>query len=143
MDYREAGVDISAADAAKKRIKALARSTFNSSVLTEIGSFGGMFRADLSRYREPALVASTDGVGTKIRVAVAAGVHGRAAVSSSDAPVVRSAKGPLVSQMEMRAIEALGHAREIDPGHVHVRDELARLLTAAGRPEEAAELLAA
>jgi len=75
MDYREAGVDISAADAAKDRIKALARSTFNSSVLTEIGSFGGMFRPDLSRYREPVLVASTDGVGTKIRVAVAAGVH--------------------------------------------------------------------
>ena len=75
MDYRDAGVDISAADAAKDRIKALARSTFNPSVLTEIGSFGGMFRADLSRYREPVLVASTDGVGTKIRIAVAAGVH--------------------------------------------------------------------
>lgn len=75
MDYREAGVDISAADAAKDRIKALARSTFNPSVLTEIGSFGGMFRADLSRYHEPVFVASTDGVGTKIRVAVAAGVH--------------------------------------------------------------------
>jgi phosphoribosylformylglycinamidine cyclo-ligase len=75
MDYRDAGVDISAADAAKDRIKALARSTFNPSVLTEIGAFGGMFRADLSRYREPVLVASTDGVGTKIRVAVAAGVH--------------------------------------------------------------------
>ena len=75
MDYREAGVDISAADAAKDRIKALARSTFNPSVLTEIGSFGGMFSADLTRYREPVLVASTDGVGTKIRVAVAAGVH--------------------------------------------------------------------
>jgi phosphoribosylformylglycinamidine cyclo-ligase len=75
MDYREAGVDITAAEAAKDRIKVLARSTFNRSVLTEIGSFGGMFRPDLSRYREPVLVASTDGVGTKIRVAVAAGVH--------------------------------------------------------------------
>ena len=75
MDYREAGVDISAADAAKDRIKALARSTFNPSVLTEIGSFGGMFRPDLGRFREPVLVASSDGVGTKIRVAVAAGIH--------------------------------------------------------------------
>jgi phosphoribosylformylglycinamidine cyclo-ligase len=75
MDYREAGVDISAAEAAKDRIRSLARSTFNPLVLTEIGSFGGMFRADLARYREPVLVASTDGVGTKIRVAVAAGVH--------------------------------------------------------------------
>jgi phosphoribosylformylglycinamidine cyclo-ligase len=75
MDYREAGVDISAADAAKARIKGLARATFNAQVLTEIGSFGGMFRPDLSRYREPVLVASTDGVGTKIKVAILAGVH--------------------------------------------------------------------
>ena len=75
MDYREAGVDITAADAAKARIKGLARATFNASVLTEIGSFGGMFRPDLSRYREPVLVASTDGVGTKIKVALLAGVH--------------------------------------------------------------------
>lgn len=75
MDYREAGVDISAADEAKGRIKALAQGTFNASVLSEIGSFGGMFRPDLSGYREPVLVASTDGVGTKIKVAIAAGVH--------------------------------------------------------------------
>jgi phosphoribosylformylglycinamidine cyclo-ligase len=75
MDYREAGVDITAADAAKARIKALARATFNPQVLTEIGSFGGMFRPDLQHYREPVLVASTDGVGTKIKVAIAAGVH--------------------------------------------------------------------
>ena len=75
MDYREAGVDISAADAAKDRIKALARGTFNAAVLSEIGSFGGMFRPDFSRYAEPVLVASTDGVGTKIQVAIAAGVH--------------------------------------------------------------------
>ena len=75
MDYRDAGVDIAAADAATERIKALAKSTFNSNVLSDIGSFGGMFRTDLSQYREPVLVASTDGVGTKIRVAVAADVH--------------------------------------------------------------------
>ncbi len=53
MDYREAGVDISAADEAKARIKALAKGTFNASVLSEIGSFGGMFRPDWSRYRDP------------------------------------------------------------------------------------------
>src|SRR5512147_2933500 len=75
MDYREAGVDISAADAAKARIKGLAKATFNPQVLTEIGSFGGMFSPELSRYREPVLVASTDGVGTKIKVAILAGVH--------------------------------------------------------------------
>ena len=75
MDYREAGVDIGAADAAKDRIKALAKGTFNAGVLSEIGSFGGMFRPDLSRFSEPVLVASTDGVGTKIQVAIQAGVH--------------------------------------------------------------------
>jgi len=75
MDYREAGVDIAAADAAKARIRDLARGTFNAAVLSEIGSFGGMFRPDLARYENPVLVASTDGVGSKIQVAIAAGVH--------------------------------------------------------------------
>jgi phosphoribosylformylglycinamidine cyclo-ligase len=75
MEYKDAGVDIASADDAKARIKTLARGTFNAAVLSEIGSFGGMFRPDLSRYREPVLVASTDGVGTKIQVAIAAGVH--------------------------------------------------------------------
>jgi phosphoribosylformylglycinamidine cyclo-ligase len=75
VDYRDAGVDISAADEAKARIKALARGTFNPGVLSEIGSFGGMFRPDFGRYREPVLVSSTDSVGTKTKVAVLAGVH--------------------------------------------------------------------
>ena len=75
MDYRDAGVDIASADSAKSRIKKLARASFNPSVLAEIGSFGGLFRPDLSRYQEPVLVASADGVGTKLQVAIAAGVH--------------------------------------------------------------------
>jgi phosphoribosylformylglycinamidine cyclo-ligase len=75
MDYQDAGVDIAKADIAKARIKTLARGTFNPQVLSEIGAFGGMFRPDLGRFREPVLVASTDGVGTKIQVAIAAGVH--------------------------------------------------------------------
>jgi len=75
MDYKDAGVDIGAADAAKARIKTLARTTFNPGVLSEIGSFGGMFQPAFSGIEEPVLVASTDGVGTKIKVALAAGVH--------------------------------------------------------------------
>ena len=75
MDYKAAGVDISRADAAKSRIKTLAQATFNPAVLSEIGLFGGMFRPNLEAYAEPVLVASTDGVGTKIKVAIAAGVH--------------------------------------------------------------------
>jgi phosphoribosylformylglycinamidine cyclo-ligase len=75
VDYRDAGVDIPAAEAAKERIKVLARGTFNAGVLSEIGSFGGLFRPDFSTYREPVLVSSTDSVGTKVKVAIAAGVH--------------------------------------------------------------------
>jgi phosphoribosylformylglycinamidine cyclo-ligase len=75
MEYRDAGVDISAADAAKSRIKTLARATFNPSVLSEIGSFGGLFRPELGAYKDPVLVASTDGVGTKIKVAIEADIH--------------------------------------------------------------------
>jgi phosphoribosylformylglycinamidine cyclo-ligase len=73
--YRDAGVDIDAANDAVDRIKRLARSTFTPNVMTEIGSFGGMYRADFAGVREPVLVSSADGVGTKLRVAFQAGVH--------------------------------------------------------------------
>lgn len=75
ISYRDAGVDIDAANEAKERIKRLARETFTPNVLTEIGSFGGMFRADFSRMKEPVLVSSADGVGTKLRVAFITGIH--------------------------------------------------------------------
>lgn len=75
ISYRDAGVDIDAANQAKLRIKRLARETFTSNVMTEIGSFGGMFRADFGSMREPVLVSSADGVGTKLRVAFATGIH--------------------------------------------------------------------
>jgi len=72
--YRAAGVDIEAASALKSRIKGLARATFGPEVLSEIGSFGGLFALPAG-LREPILVASTDGVGTKLKVAVLAGKH--------------------------------------------------------------------
>jgi phosphoribosylformylglycinamidine cyclo-ligase len=75
FSYRDAGVDIDAANEAKERIKRLARETFTPNVMTEIGSFGGMFRADFSRIKEPVLVSSADGVGTKLRVAFMTGIH--------------------------------------------------------------------
>lgn len=75
FSYRDAGVDIDAGNDAKDRIKRLARETFTPNVMTEIGSFGGMFRADFSRMKEPVLVSSADGVGTKLRVAFATGIH--------------------------------------------------------------------
>jgi phosphoribosylformylglycinamidine cyclo-ligase len=75
MDYKAAGVDIDAGNETVRRIRGLARSTFTSGVLSEIGSFGGLFRLESGRYRDPVLVASADGVGTKLKVAFLAGRH--------------------------------------------------------------------
>jgi phosphoribosylformylglycinamidine cyclo-ligase len=75
VTYADAGVDISSADRAKQRIKMLARKTFNKHVLSEIGGFGGLFALDLERFPQPVLVSSTDGVGTKLKVAVELGIH--------------------------------------------------------------------
>jgi phosphoribosylformylglycinamidine cyclo-ligase len=75
MDYKQAGVDIEAGNEVVRRIRSLARGTFTSGVLSEIGSFGGLFRLDAAGVSDPVLVASADGVGTKLRVAFLAGVH--------------------------------------------------------------------
>jgi phosphoribosylformylglycinamidine cyclo-ligase len=73
--YASAGVDIDAANRATEKIKELARSTFNVRTLSEIGSFGGMFDGAFPNLRQPVLVASADGVGTKLKIAFATGVH--------------------------------------------------------------------
>ena len=73
--YADAGVNIDAANRATEKIKELARSTFNARTLSEIGSFGGMFDGAFPNLRQPVLVASADGVGTKLKVAMATGVH--------------------------------------------------------------------
>jgi len=70
--YRRAGVDIDAQERALEQVKEIARSTFTPGVLSEIGSFGGLFRLPDSG-DEPVLVASADGVGTKMMVARMAG----------------------------------------------------------------------
>ena len=75
ISYRDAGVNIDAANETVERIKRLAASTFTPRVLTEIGSFGGMFSAGFKAMTEPVLVASADGVGTKLRVAFMTGTH--------------------------------------------------------------------
>ena len=71
--YEEAGVNIAAGEEAVERIKAKVRSTFRPEVIGDIGGFGGLFGFDTARYRQPVLVSSTDGVGTKALVAQAAG----------------------------------------------------------------------
>ncbi|NBO63514.1 MAG: phosphoribosylformylglycinamidine cyclo-ligase [Acidobacteria bacterium] len=75
VTYKDAGVDIDAADIATSRIRQLARTTFNQGVLSDIGSFGGMFSGLFPQMREPVLVASCDGVGTKLKIAFASGIH--------------------------------------------------------------------
>ncbi len=75
MKYADSGVDIQRAEEAKARIKHLARHTFTRNVLAEIGSFGALFQLDRKRWKEPVLVSSADGVGTKLKVAFAMNVH--------------------------------------------------------------------
>jgi phosphoribosylformylglycinamidine cyclo-ligase len=74
VTYADAGVDIDRANRTKQRIKYLAHKTFNKSVLSEIGGFGGLFSIPL-KYQDPVLVSSVDGVGTKLKVAFEMNVH--------------------------------------------------------------------
>ncbi len=75
ISYKDAGVNIDAANDAVARIKKLANTTFNENVLSNIGSFGGMFNGMFPQMREPVLVASADGVGTKLKIAFLTGIH--------------------------------------------------------------------
>src|SRR5436305_15041091 len=73
--YASAGVDIDAANRATEKIKELACATFNARTLSEIGSFGGMFDCAFPEMQQPVLVASADGVDTKLKIAFATGIH--------------------------------------------------------------------
>jgi phosphoribosylformylglycinamidine cyclo-ligase len=75
MDYRQSGVDIESGDAVVRRIKNIARATFTPGVLSEVGAFGGMFRFPATKFADPVLISSADGVGTKLKVAFMSSVH--------------------------------------------------------------------
>src|SRR5215470_12502824 len=75
MKYADAGVNIAVADEAKQRIRHLATKTYTSGVLGGIGGFGALFALDMKKFKEPILVSSADGVGTKLKVAIAMNVH--------------------------------------------------------------------
>ncbi len=75
ITYSDAGVDISAGDRAKDRIRFLAQKTYNRNVLGAIGGFGALFRLDLQKFKSPILVSSADGVGTKLKIAFQLGLH--------------------------------------------------------------------
>jgi phosphoribosylformylglycinamidine cyclo-ligase len=69
LSYKAAGVDIDAGDRLVEMIKPLVRATFRKEVATDIGGFGGLFRFDPKKYKDPILVSGTDGVGTKLKIA--------------------------------------------------------------------------
>ena len=73
--YKEAGVDIDAGTEAVSRIKKYVRSTFSDNVLTDLGGFGGCFQFPQDKYKEPVLVSSSDGVGTKLKLAFITDKH--------------------------------------------------------------------
>jgi phosphoribosylformylglycinamidine cyclo-ligase len=85
--YREAGVDVEEAQRAVERIARAAESTLTPAVLGGVGGFGALFRFDPSTHPDPILVSSTDGVGTKLKVAVALGRHGTIGVDLVNACV--------------------------------------------------------
>jgi len=75
LTYADAGVNIDRANRTKQRIKYLAHKTFTRGVLSDIGGFGGLFAIDKTKYVDPVLVSSVDGVGTKLKIAFAMGLH--------------------------------------------------------------------
>jgi phosphoribosylaminoimidazole synthetase len=75
ITYKAAGVDIDKANALVKDYKRFAKSTAIKGVISDIGSFGGLFRPDIKRFKDPILVSSTDGVGTKLKLAFLADKH--------------------------------------------------------------------
>ena len=111
MRYSDAGVDISVADEAKRRIAAMAGKTFRHGVIAPIGGFGSLFALDRKRWREPVLVSSRDGVGTKLKVAVATAKNSNQNTCINQKPVVREgervvkgqviADGPCTEQGEL------------------------------------------
>ena len=75
LTYKDAGVDIDAGDELVEHIKPLAKSTDRKGVMGGLGGFGGLFDLKAAGFRDPILVSGTDGVGTKLRVAIEAGLH--------------------------------------------------------------------
>ena len=98
LTYRSAGVDIDAGNRAVDLMKEAVRATYRSEVMGDIGGFGGLFALNIAKYREPVLVSGTDGVGTKLRVAIMADKHdtiGQDAVAMSVNDILVQGAEPL------------------------------------------------
>ena len=75
VTYAQAGVDVDAGDSFVERIKPLAKSTARTGCDSELGGFGGLFDLAQAGYKDPVLCSGTDGVGTKLRIALSTGIH--------------------------------------------------------------------
>src|SRR5215207_7860790 len=75
LTYRDAGVDIDAGNSLVERIKPAAASTLRAGVMGGLGGFGALFDLKAAGFRDPVLVATTDGVGTKLKIAIESGQH--------------------------------------------------------------------
>lgn len=98
LTYRAAGVDIDAGNEAVQLMKEAVRSTYRPEVLGDIGGFGGLFALNMAKYRQPVLVSGTDGVGTKLRIALMADKHdtiGQDAVAMSVNDILVQGAEPL------------------------------------------------
>lgn len=129
MRYSDAGVDIARAEEAKQRIRHLAGRTFNKSVLAPIGGFGALYHLDPARWRDPILVSSADGVGTKLKVAAAAGVH-----STVGADIVNHCVNDILTQgaQPLFFLDYLAMSR-VDPAVVEqILDGMSRAARQAG-----------
>ena len=98
LTYRDAGVDIDAGNEAVALMKEAVRSTYRPEVIGDIGGFGGLFALNAAKYRQPVLVSGTDGVGTKLRIALMADKHdtiGQDAVAMSVNDILVQGAEPL------------------------------------------------
>ena len=75
LTYKDAGVNIDTTNSLVERIKSIAKTSFRSEVLTDIGGFSGLFSLNTEKYKRPILTASTDGVGTKLKIAFMTNIH--------------------------------------------------------------------
>ncbi|MCX5711875.1 MAG: phosphoribosylformylglycinamidine cyclo-ligase [Candidatus Omnitrophica bacterium] len=82
INYKKSGVDIHRMDNLKKKMKSIVRGSFRPEVLKDIGGFGGFFRFPKNKYKDPVLVSSSDGVGTKLKIAELAGKHDTVGIDS-------------------------------------------------------------
>lgn len=117
LTYKSAGVDIDAGDESVKRIGRLAKTTFNENVIRDIGLFGAFYRVNCQGMKQPVLVSSVDGVGTKLKIAFMAGIHdtvGEDLVNHCVNDIMTSGATPLffldylaVSQLSVDVVEQI------------------------------------